>query len=542
MKNIIILVCLINIVAVTQAQSDCESRLKAADEYYNKKDYDKAAKMYKMVQKYCDNNYGETVSKLYNCNNKLEAEDTIFEKCTTELDCEGYLSTYPYGKYVIQVRDKLSELKEIRLMEEEDEAYANCITVSACEEYLSTYPNGRYVVQVKDKQLELELEEIRLIEEEDEAFANCTTEYGCDYYLQEYPNGRYYYTVLVIQNELAEERLQKEHESDVSDFINIRRIEFANVDINNDIIDDYVSTLYASDIKYLKPKIVYDGLLDIPKQVTIDCKIIKPNGILMSGSSSPIGYTYSNTFWIQTGSYNYYELSGWGNQNGGSFVSGIYKFELWYDGNLIYQTTFTLQEKENALSRGNWRSALRKCNDYVTKMYDNSHYKGQLNDGVRSGLGMYYWFDGVYYIGNWRLGKKNGEGMYLTDQGHIVNCPDCAYYVGYWSDGDMSGKGTCYDKFGNLIYYGNFVNDTPTETYPTLGMNSFKFECIEYTSGNYYLGETYGGKRHGIGVYIWKDGGIWYGHWTDGERDGYGIYMPYQGSVSTGTWKGDTKQ
>ena len=202
-----------------------------------------------------------------------------------------------------------------------------------------------------------------------------------------------------------------------------------------------------------------------------------------------------------------------------------------------------VKTKENALSRGNWRTALRKCRDYVTYNYDNGSYKGQAYNGSRSGLGMYSWNDGSYYIGGWNSGDRKGMAIYISTSGYTVNsCPDCAYFVGEWSSYDKSGTGTCYDKFGNLIYYGTFVNDKPTQTYPMTGYSSYKFECQELSRGDYYIGETKDGNRHGMGVYIWSSGDMWYGNWSEGQRDGYGIYMPYQGSVSTGTWKGDTKQ
>jgi hypothetical protein len=301
--------------------------------------------------------------------------------------------------------------------------------------------------------------------------------------------------------------------------------------------------MYASEIMYLKPRITYNGILDESKYVTLNVKIIKPNGSVESNSASPAGYTYSNSFYVRTGSSNTYMMTGWGNDSKNAYVSGTYKFELWYDGSKIYQTTFTVKDKENALSRGNWRSALRKCRDYATFTYDNGSYSGQANESGRSGLGMYSWNSGSYYIGNWLSGDRSGKGIYITSQGNIVNnCPDCCYYVGEWSSSEKSGTGTCYDKFGNLIYDGSFANDKPNDTYPMSGYASYKFECIEYTSGDFYVGETYNGKRHGKGVFIWTDGDMWYGNWSDGQRDGYGIYMPYQGSVSTGTWKGDTKQ
>ena len=543
MKKILLLVCIMSIVVVAQAQSECESMLEAANGYYSKGDYEKAAKMYKIVQEDCGD-YGESASKLKDCNRKLK-EDSDYKKCTTVEACDSYLEKYPKGRYVAKVQQKRAKLikdrEDARLRAEEDAAYENCTTEEDCEEYLENYPEGRYVDQVQAK-LEQLVEE-RLMREEDEAYANCTTEAACAAYLKEYPNGRYYSRVVAKKNTLEAERLRKEKEAAKTAYMKIQKIEFANEDIKGNVLDSYGFTMYSTDIKYLKPRITYDGILDESKCVTLYCKIVNPDGSIKTNSNSPSGYTYSNTFWVQPGYGNTYKLTGWGNSNGNCYSAGNHRLEIWYEGKRIYQTSFMVKTKENALSRGNWRTALRKCRDYVTQNYDNGSYKGQVYDGNRSGLGMYSWNEGDCYIGAWRSGNRNGNGIYMASQGKtLINCPDCAYYVGEWSSSEKSGTGTCYDKLGNLIYYGSFANGKPTGTYPMTGYSSYKLECQELLGGDYYVGETKDGKRHGKGVYIWSSGNMWYGNWSDGERDGYGIYMPYQGSVSTGTWKGDTRQ
>lgn len=522
---------------VAQAQTECESMLEAANDYYVKGDFSKAAKMYKIIQEECGSNYGGAASKLKDCNRKLK-EDADFKKCTTIEACDSYLENYPKGRYVAIVKQKRAGLLNAQAKAEEDAMFENCSTEEDCEEYLETYPEGRYVTEVSAM-----LERLVAEREEDEAYARCTTESACAEYLEQYPNGRYYSRVIAKKNTLETERLRKEREAAKTAYMKIQKIEFANTDKEGNVLDSYGFTMYSSDIKYLKPRITYDGILDESKYVTLYWKIVNPDGSIETNSNSPSGYTYSNSFWVQPGVGNTYKLTGWGNSNGTCYSAGNHRLELWYEGSRIYQTSFIVKSKENALSRGNWRSALRKCRDYAIWTYDNGSYSGQTYDGNRSGLGMYAWNDGSYYIGRWSSGSRSGMGVYVSSSGHSVsNCPDCSYYVGNWSSSEKSGTGTCYDRFGNLIYYGDFYNNKPSGNYPMTGYDSYKFECIEYSSGAYYVGETYNGKRHGKGVYIWSSGDMWYGEWRDGIRDGYGIYMPYQGSVSTGTWKNDTKQ
>lgn len=198
---------------------------------------------------------------------------------------------------------------------------------------------------------------------------------------------------------------------------------------------------------------------------------------------------------------------------------------------------------DNTLSKGVWRINMRKTVDYVTQNLSNGAYKGQTSyNGSRNGFGVYWWQDGTYYWGGWKDDDENGYAIYICPEGYIVNnCPNCVYYVGNWRNDSKSGNGTCYDKYGNLIYYGDFSNDRPKGAYPNTGSySSYKFECIEYTDGSKYVGETKDGKRHGYGIYIWKNGDVWYGPWEDGMRKGYGIKMYYNGSIKYGRWTGDS--
>ena len=176
-----------------------------------------------------------------------------------------------------------------------------------------------------------------------------------------------------------------------------------------------------------------------------------------------------------------------------------------------------------------------------TYSLNNGTYKGQTSDGQRFGLGAYYWKDDKeFYFGGYKNDDKNGNGIYIAgnlENRKILNCPRCTYYSGNWSDGKKSGTGTCYDKTGKLIYYGDFKDDIPTDTYPSTGLyTSYKFEIINLLDNGLYIGETKDGKRHGYGLCFWKDGGMWFGNWKDDTRNGYGIYININGAISSGTY------
>jgi hypothetical protein len=171
---------------------------------------------------------------------------------------------------------------------------------------------------------------------------------------------------------------------------------------------------------------------------------------------------------------------------------------------------------------------LSKTQEYVNETYNGGdRYKGQLENGIRSGLGMYCWQDHQYYFGSWASGNMNGHGMCLASNGNFIsNCPDCAVYAGVWSSILKSGKGACYDTSGNLIYRGNFSNDQPIESYPSIGdWSEYKFQSINYPNGDTYVGETKSDKREGYGVYVWINGDSWFGWWKENVRSGRGIHL-----------------
>ena len=179
---------------------------------------------------------------------------------------------------------------------------------------------------------------------------------------------------------------------------------------------------------------------------------------------------------------------------------------------------------------------------HPTQSFDNGEYKGETLNLQRHGIGIYTWANGTIYIGEFQNELQSRTGIYMVQDGgySIPNCPDCSFYVGGWENGKKKGIGYCYDEAGKLIYSGNFINDMPTDNYPSSGnYSSLKFEVIKYTDDR-YLGETKGGKPNGKGIYLWKNGKMWYGEWENGAKAGYGIEIKLDGNIMTGYWTGDS--
>jgi len=99
--------------------------------------------------------------------------------------------------------------------------------------------------------------------------------------------------------------------------------------------------------------------------------------------------------------------------------------------------------------------------------------------------------------------------------------------------------GRCYDRKGELLYFGYFNNDRPIEKFPQSYDDIHKFESMEYDNGDLYLGESYNGIKHGLGIFFWANGDAWYGEWKDGKREGEGIEFKRDGAIKAGRWSKD---
>ena len=66
--------------------------------------------------------------------------------------------------------------------------------------------------------------------------------------------------------------------------------------------------------------------------------------------------------------------------------------------------------------------------------------------------------------------KFEGNGKFVYDKGE--------YYIGPWMNGLRHGKGILYDKSGNKLYNGNFIN----------GGFEGKSKLV-YDNSDYYVGQ-----------------------------------------------------
>lgn len=145
---------------------------------------------------------------------------------------------------------------------------------------------------------------------------------------------------------LTPSEIQMEREYAEKAYMDIQKVEFANVEKNGNKISPYGSTLYASEMRYLSPKIYYNGKCAERKNVTLFYKIIKPDGTVSIYDSSPNGFSSTWELTIEPGNGKTTILPGWGSSNASIYTSGTYQYELWYKERKIYGTSVTLHRTE----------------------------------------------------------------------------------------------------------------------------------------------------------------------------------------------------
>jgi len=119
----------------------------------------------------------------------------------------------------------------------------------------------------------------------------------------------------------------------------IDRIEIGNE--GTAMIDDFGSTLYSYRMRYLKPKIFYTGFVN-GKPVTINYKIINPDGTLNYNSSYSTTFSGDGTSMTIFSGNNSTILKGWGNLTSSVYSSGTYRIEIWYNGICFASKYFTM--------------------------------------------------------------------------------------------------------------------------------------------------------------------------------------------------------
>lgn len=142
-----------------------------------------------------------------------------------------------------------------------------------------------------------------------------------------------------------------------------------------------------------------------------------------------------------------------------------------------------------------------------------------IEGNCQNGKGTLEYESGAKYIGEFKNGKIEGEGMFYFSNGNL--------YIGNWRDYRPQGKGRM--TYGNGdIYFGNF------EQSKIQGIGT-----MEFANGNIYDGEWSDGKPHGKGTFRKANGDLYDGDLRNGQLEGYGKMTYIDGRKYEGYWKKD---
>jgi len=137
---------------------------------------------------------------------------------------------------------------------------------------------------------------------------------------------------------------------------------------------------------------------------------------------------------------------------------------------------------------------------------DASSYHGGFSNGAFDGKGTLCERDGIVYVGEWRAGLRNGEGMETVSDGRV--------FKGTFKNGKREGNGTLLEKSaGKIIYRGPWRDGK-------FHGEGILIERKSVPSSNQinvvrWEGEFAAGKKHGYGVLSNEtDNSEWKGVWS----------------------------
>jgi len=144
--------------------------------------------------------------------------------------------------------------------------------------------------------------------------------------------------IKTLESQLADEkRKRKDLVENVP--LTITEIKFRNEN-SGTIISGYQTEFYEPEIRYIWWYVTIQNNRDETTSGDLYVKFIKPNGELMSSSSSPTNYSMKESISVS----NMSTVSrGWGYDTGGSYkVLGNYRVQFWWNGKIIGEKSFNV--------------------------------------------------------------------------------------------------------------------------------------------------------------------------------------------------------
>jgi len=112
------------------------------------------------------------------------------------------------------------------------------------------------------------------------------------------------------------------------------------ISFTNSNSDAKYAPFYQASLCYLYCNLHYSS--DCEQNKTVSVRILNEDNEYLNGSNSPEGYTFKcETSFKETQTGNV-QISGWGTENGGSYAPGTYTYQVFIDGKMVAEQTFTV--------------------------------------------------------------------------------------------------------------------------------------------------------------------------------------------------------
>ncbi|KAJ9471258.1 Phosphatidylinositol 4-phosphate 5-kinase 8 [Diplonema papillatum] len=160
----------------------------------------------------------------------------------------------------------------------------------------------------------------------------------------------------------------------------------------------------------------------------------------------------------------------------------------------------------------------------------SSYYDGDWDNGARTGFGTMVYPSGSKYVGEWLDDKKDGRGVMVWVDPATQR--PVQKYDGDWKDGQIDGSGTYW-------YYASAATPTDPPMPPLADIDPKQYGLALQQRANHYTGGFKKGKRHGRGVFCYRDGSRYEGRWEDNQKHGEGTFLYETGAVYTGSFSRD---
>ena len=244
---------------------------------------------------------------------------------------------------------------------------------------------------------------------------------------------------------------------DIKDYI-----EMIN-NIPNDLLDDVEIYNHCEKCKKHLNKFFCENLqANICDKCYEDCKIKKHNLINLEEMEKE-----SNTYLLKIKAFlnnNIIPIKG---VNENSIKECYFPFDEIKKNNedILLIIEIISQEYINFCHLENIEKILRYINKFYINNYSEKKYEGflkliinngncfivQFKNNLLNGKGIIYNKNGnIIYEGDFVNGKREGDGKFITKKGD--------YYIGQFKGDEFNGKGIIYGKNGNIIHEGEYIN------------------------------------------------------------------------------------